>query len=191
ICHSSSQGSVTWTGHNDDGTVVPVSSTRDGAQTDLHSFPARRSSDLLEGTVSDTYGTITLNAATGEWEYVLDNSKPATQALKEGQTVTQTYTARVTDEFGAYAEQTITVTINGTNDVPVVTNTTADAQGAVSEAGHNDDGTAVPGTPTTGGTLTATDVDADAAQTWSLEGTVSDTYGTITLNAATGVWEYV
>jgi Ca2+-binding RTX toxin-like protein len=43
----------------------------------------------------------------------------ATQALKEGQSATQTYTIRVTDDFGAYKDQTVTVTINGTNDAPV------------------------------------------------------------------------
>jgi VCBS repeat-containing protein len=44
---------------------------------------------------------------------------------------TQTYTARVTDDFGAYVDQTVTVTINGTNDTPVVTAT--DVSGLIRE----------------------------------------------------------
>ena len=65
-----------------------------------------------------------VDPATGIWTYTLDNTLAATQALKEDQTVTQQYTVRVTDDFGAYVDQTVTVTINGTNDVPVVTNLT-------------------------------------------------------------------
>ena len=144
----------------------------------------------LQGTPSTTYGTVVLNPTTGIWTYTLDNTLPATQALKEGDVVTQTYTARVTDDFGAYVDQTITVTINGTNDVPVVTNAPADTAGTVTEAGHLDDGTSVPGTATVGGTLTASDVDAGATQNWTLQGTPSTTYGTIALNPTTGVWTY-
>ncbi len=36
---------------------------------------------------------MTINAATGAWLYTLDNDLAATQALNEGDTVTQTYTA--------------------------------------------------------------------------------------------------
>ncbi|MEI7429506.1 MAG: VCBS domain-containing protein, partial [Betaproteobacteria bacterium] len=125
----------------------------------------------------------------GVWTYTLDNSLTATQALKEGQSVTQTYTARVTDDFGAYVDQTITVTITGTNDVPVITNTAAALIGSVSEAGNLDDGTVVLGSPTIGGTLTASDVDSGATQTWSLQGTPSITYGHLALTSA-GVWTY-
>jgi len=53
------------------------------------------------------------------WTYTLNNELAATQALKEGEVVTQSYTARVSDEFGGYVDQVITVTITGTNDLPV------------------------------------------------------------------------
>ena len=96
----------------------------------------------------------------------------------------------VTDEFGAYVDQTVTVTINGTNDVPVVSNLPAAAAGAVTEAGNLDDGTLVPGTASIGGTLSATDVDANATQTWSLQGAPSTTYGSIALDPTSGVWTY-
>ena len=71
---------------------------------------------------STTYGSIAIDAASGAWLYTLYNTLAATQALKEGETATETFTARATDEFGAWVDQTITLTINGTNDVPVVSN---------------------------------------------------------------------
>lgn len=72
--------------------------------------------------VEGTYGRFIIDQ-TGKWTYELDNSKPATQALKEGEQVKETFTAVVTDKHGAYDEQPVEVTITGTNDAPeLVTN---------------------------------------------------------------------
>ncbi|HEY0197391.1 MAG TPA: VCBS domain-containing protein, partial [Rhodanobacter sp.] len=68
-----------------------------------------------------TYGTIGIDPATGKWTYTLDNSRAATQALNDGDTKTETFTARVTDEHGAYSEQVVTVTVHGSNDAPTGT----------------------------------------------------------------------
>ena len=54
----------------------------------------------VEGANSTTYGAFEVNAETGVWTYTLDNSLAATQALKEGESVTQTYTAPL-DTAGA------------------------------------------------------------------------------------------
>ena len=75
----------------------------------------------------------------------------ATQALKEGDSATETFTARATDNFGAWVNQTVALTINGTNDVPVVTNAGGPA-GSVSEAGYLDGGTVIAGTASVTGT---------------------------------------
>ncbi|HNB42630.1 MAG TPA: VCBS domain-containing protein, partial [Burkholderiaceae bacterium] len=183
-------GSVTESGHLDDGTVVAgtVSATGTLAASDVDAGAAHTWS--LEGPVDATYGSMVLDADTGVWTYALDNSLAATQALEEGQSVELTYTARVTDEFGAYADQTITVTVNGTNDKPVVTNEPAALVGSVTEAGHLDDGTVVAGTAVATGTLSASDVDSGATRTWSLQGTPDTTYGSLAIDAATGVWTY-
>src|SRR5207249_1588270 len=125
---------------------------------------------------------------TGVWTYTLDNSDGDTQALKEGQTVTETFTATVTDDFGATATQVVTLTITGTNDSPVITSNAAAAAGAVTEAGNLDNGTVVAGTPSASGTLTSSDVDSGATATWS--GNATGTYGAFAINASTGVWTY-
>ena len=189
---SARAAAVTEAGHLDNGQAVLFGMGVDGL---THVTGALSASDpdagatqtwsITDATPSTAYGTLSINAATGAWNYALNNYLPGTQALKEGDTVTLTYTARVTDDKGAYADQTVTLTITGTNDVPVVANGAAALQGAVTEAGLG-----VAGTATASATLSASDVDAAATQTWSLVGTPSSTYGSMTINASTGVWTY-
>jgi VCBS repeat-containing protein len=65
------------------------------------------------------YGNLNIDQ-NGHWTYTLDNSRTATQSLAEGQTAIDTVTVQVVDEFGAVATQTISVTVVGTNDGPVM-----------------------------------------------------------------------
>src|SRR5438045_1388597 len=97
----------------------------------------------------------------------MNNSDVDTKGLKEGQTVTETFTATVTDDFGATATQVVTLTITGTNDSPVITSNAAAAAGADTEGGNLDSGAVVAGTPSANGTLTSYDVDSGATATWS------------------------
>ena len=62
------------------------------------------------------YGTFTLDA-NGNWTYTADNSQTAIQQLGAGQSITDSFTAVSSD---GTASQLVTVTINGTNDVPVI-----------------------------------------------------------------------
>ncbi|WP_441227843.1 T1SS-143 repeat domain-containing protein [Tardiphaga sp. 20_F10_N6_6] len=107
-----------------------------------------------------TYGNMAIDPVTGVWSYTLDNGKTATQALAEGENKTQVFTATVTDEHGATANQTVTITIHGTNDAPVI---------------HVDNGdsdarflTETNAALTAGGTLSVTDVDVSDAVTASV-----------------------
>ena len=177
------QGAVTEAGYQVEG-LAATSGTLTASDVDTG---ATQTWSIADPIPVSTYGSIAIDANTGVWTYALDNTKAETQALREGETVTQSYDALVTDEFGTSAGQTITVTIHGTNDAPVVTNTVEAQQGSVTEAGY-----LVEGSPTTSGTLTASDVNTGAAQTWSIADTAPvDTYGSIDINANSGVWTYM
>lgn len=84
----------------------------------------------LDGSASGTYGTFAINATTGKWTYVLDDTKSATQALAEGHDGTETFTVRVTDAYGASATVNVIVTVHGSNDAPVITGSTYEAHAA-------------------------------------------------------------
>src|SRR5439155_293125 len=180
------RGAVTEAGNLDNGTVVAGTPSASGTVT---------SSDVdadhtaaWSGSATGTYGAFAINASTGVWTYTLDNSDGDTQALKEGQTVTETFTATVTDDFGATATQVVTLTITGTNDSPVITSNAAAAAGAVTEAGNLDNGTVVAGTASASGTVTSSDVDVVPSATFF--GCATGTYGAFAINASTGVWTY-
>ncbi len=183
-------GSVTESGNEDDGTVVAGTSSIGGTLTASDVDNGAVLGWTIQGSATGTYGSITIDETTGEWTYTLDNSSASTQGLKEGDVKTETFTARVTDEFGAYAEQTITMTVNGTNDVPVITSVASDAEGSVTESGNEDDGTVVAGTPSIGGTLTASDVDTGTNLGWTIQGSATGTYGSIAIDETTGEWTY-
>src|SRR5437868_2809162 len=65
---------------------------------------------------SNGYGTFTL-AANGAWTYSANDSQTAIQQLGAGQSLTDSFTAVSSD---GTASQLVTVTIHGTNDVPVI-----------------------------------------------------------------------
>ena len=182
-------GAVTEAGILSGGSAVAGTPTATGQMTATDVDGAVRFWSIV-GTPSTSYGAIAIDQATGQWTYTLDNTATATQALKENQTVTQIFTARVTDESGAHVEQQVTVMITGTNDAPVISNGAGAFAGAVTEAGNLDNGNAVAGKMTATGTLKATDVDAGDTQTWSIEGTPSATYGAIAIDSSTGKWTY-
>src|SRR5688572_5406964 len=99
------------------------------------------------GTVGGNgYGSFTL-AADGSWTYSADNSQSAIQQLGAGQSISDSFTAVSSD---GTASQLVTVTITGTNDVPVIGGV---ASGAVTEDAS------MPNLSTSGA-LTIADVDA-------------------------------
>lgn len=73
-------------------------------------------------SITDEYGTLTIDPDTGEYTYTLDKNSEAVQKLSgDGDDVTQRVTVVVTDEHGAHAEVPLDITIKGANDVPVIT----------------------------------------------------------------------
>ncbi|MBV7503529.1 Ig-like domain-containing protein, partial [Achromobacter sp. ACM05] len=70
-------------------------------------------------TTDAKYGTLVHNGD-GTWSYQLNNGLSAVQALNNGQTLTETIRYTITDADGDKSEATLTITINGTNDAPVL-----------------------------------------------------------------------
>ena len=100
--------------HIEGGSNTPAA---DGTSPSDGSHSATGSTDA---TFTTDYGTLTLDPATGQWTYALNNASDKVQQLNAGETKIETFEVTVTDEHGATSTQTITVTITGTNDIPVI-----------------------------------------------------------------------
>lgn len=125
---------VTITGTNDVPTIT-VADGADRAVTEDLGTDNKASGQLLI-TDTDTgqssfqvpattaltgdFGDFTFDAETGEWTFTLRNDNPAVDALAEGDTATQTLTVTSLD---GTATHTISVTITGTNDTPIISET--------------------------------------------------------------------
>ena len=78
---------------------------------------------LKSGTasVSSNYGTLTLNG-NGTYSYALNNGSASVQGLKTNESYTDQFTVVAKDSTGLNSvSKTISVVINGTNDIPVLT----------------------------------------------------------------------
>ncbi|QYJ82931.1 VCBS domain-containing protein [Shewanella aegiceratis] len=120
------------------------------------------------------YGTLTINDL-GHWTYTADNSQASIQGLKSGESLTETLFVHSVEGTA----QTITVTINGTDDKAVIGGT---ATGIV-----NEDRDLYQGQLRVDGTLTVTD--ADSAQNQFIATSLQGQYGTLTINDL-GHWTY-
>ncbi len=143
------------------------------------------------GALSLVDGNAAANAASYAWSY--DAGALNLNFLAEGETITVTYTVNVTDGT-ATVPQTVTITITGDNDAPVLTVTPN--TGTVEDTAANDSYAAVTGT------LSATDVDHGATQSFGIDGGVSGSYsgynvakatayGTLYVNSATGAYSFI
>jgi VCBS repeat-containing protein len=158
------------------GGVVSGSVTEDGATLasgtlTVSDVDAGESSFAAQSNVAGSYGTFSLNSA-GVWTYTLDNANTDVQALGAGDSLTETFTAVSVD---GSASEVITITINGTNDIPTL--------GGVVSGNVTEDGATLAS-----GTLTVSDVDAGESS-FTAQSNVAGSYGTFSLNSA-GVWTY-
>jgi VCBS repeat-containing protein len=81
-----------------------------------------------------TYGTFSVDT-TGKWTYVLDDARTATQALGQGEHGTETFNVTVTDGHGGTTTQAVTITVDGTNDAPVITTAAGEASATLYASG--------------------------------------------------------
>ena len=118
--------------------------------------------------ISGSYGTVKINAD-GTYSYTLNNALPATQALAQGQVVSEVFNYTVKDTAGATSSTTLTVSVTGTNDAPVA----------------NPDSASTPlNVPLLNINVKANDTDVDntAAQLTVSAPTINPAQGSVTLN---------
>ena len=119
------QFSLQGTGY--DPALTSSSVWKDGSGHDLGSGPVEVSRSGDGGYVATTeYGTLTLDQY-GNYTYELHGGDDDVTALGKGETVTETFVVRVVDDRGAWSEKTITITIEGTDDKPVLSDDTESA----------------------------------------------------------------
>ncbi|ODU32494.1 MAG: hypothetical protein ABS93_00265 [Thiobacillus sp. SCN 62-729] len=123
----------------------------------------------VPGTYVGSYGTLVLNG-NGSYTYALDNGSAAVQSLGQGASVTEVFNYAATDGI-ASTNGVLTVSITGTNDVPMVVVDTA----LITE----------DGTLTATGNVLANESDVDAGTTLHVAapGTYAGQYGTLVLDA--------
>ncbi|PTR15411.1 VCBS domain-containing protein, partial [Pseudomonas sp. GV085] len=114
------------------------------------------------------------------WTY---SSNQNLDFLSAGETISFSYTVVATDDSGTgnaiSTAQTVTITLTGTNDAPVLSFATGNAAGTVQE----------DTTLSVNGQFSAADIDHDATATWSINGSPTGTYGSIAVDT-TGQWIY-
>ncbi|MBM7060389.1 retention module-containing protein [Pseudomonas sp. UL073] len=129
-------------------------------------------------TGSNGFGSFSIDA-NGHWSYTAANSQIAIQQLAAGSSLTDSFT--VTSLDGS-TSQVITVTLNGANDVAVISGTTS--------GGVTEDTALVGGELQASGKLAVTDVDLGQAQFQALtEVAGSQGYGNFSIDAD-GNWTY-
>ncbi|MHC2360836.1 VCBS repeat-containing protein [Rhizobium leguminosarum] len=133
-------------------------------------------------SLNGIYGSFTFNAASGSWTYTLDNNRAATQALNQGDAVSDTLSVSSLD---GTASHNIVVAITGANDAAsIVVDATVTDDRATVEAGA-----AGSGDPNASGKLTVSDVD-DGEAAFAAPASLNGIYGSFTFNAASGSWTY-
>ncbi|UUZ63362.1 VCBS domain-containing protein [Polaromonas sp. P1-6] len=148
--------------------------------TDVHSVGAVTPS-------ADALGTLTASVSTGTddstglggvvtWNYSVAAS--AVEYLAKDQTKVETFTFNVLDGQGGSVARTVSVTLTGTNDAPIVAAT--DVTGAVTEQ------VTPVGNLTDTGTIDFTDVDLTDVHSVGAVTPSADALGTLTASVSTG-----
>jgi uncharacterized delta-60 repeat protein len=118
IITGTSTGSVLESGTSTSGTPT---ATGDLNATDVDNTSDTWTAVATATTSANGYGSYTLTA-NGVWAYTLNNTNNTVQALNTGTTLTDTFTVQTIDG----TTQTISITINGTNDAPIISSVSDD-----------------------------------------------------------------
>jgi VCBS repeat-containing protein len=159
-------------------------SVQDADAGDTHTWSAQGAARDAADTSKGEYGTLTVGQD-GKWTYSVGDSM---QSLAANVRKTEKVTVLVDDGNGGKAEQVVTLTLIGVNDVPVVSGKDA---GTIAEDGAS----------SVSGQLSVHDVDAGDSHAWSLKAdsqdggpekggdTLEGSYGTAAIDQA-GKWVY-
>lgn len=161
-------------------TTLTDSGTLDFTDADLsdgHTVSTEAAGTGYLGTFTAYISDPSTGDGSGEitWDFEVDNS--ALVSLGEGESLVQTYNVTVTDENGDSTTETVTVTLEGTNEAP-------EASGVGTTGSVTEDSGAGQ---IAAGTVEATDVDATNELVWS--GDAVGSYGSVTVDDD-GNWEY-
>jgi VCBS repeat-containing protein len=107
---------------SDHGQVTEDLQDTTGGRLDIHDADAGQSRFVAQALHAGNHGGFSIDES-GNWTYKLENNDPAVQALGAGQTLTEKFTVSSAD---GSAQHAVTVTIVGTNDVPVLSSGTVD-----------------------------------------------------------------
>ncbi|MES3003128.1 MAG: VCBS domain-containing protein, partial [Pseudomonadota bacterium] len=123
VTEDASTPNLTDTGSITFDDVDPIDTHTTSVSTDL--------GNKLGGSLTAAVTDVATGAGDGtvKWDYSVANS--ATQYLAEGETTTEDFTVKVSDNHGGFVDQGVTVTVTGVNDGPTVS--VADDSGAVTE----------------------------------------------------------
>ncbi|MEQ9696146.1 VCBS domain-containing protein, partial [Shimia sp. SDUM112013] len=159
---------ATTTGTVVEDTILTASGSLVTSDADAADSPT-----ITAQTTAGAYGTFTAADGSG-WTYTLDNA--AAQALAGGVSTTEVFTVEATTGDGETVTETVTITVTGTEDAPIISGTTT---GAVQE-----DGTLVAS-----GIALATDADTGDIPVFTPQPPIDGGYGTFTMDGA-GNWTY-
>ncbi|MGL5288432.1 MAG: VCBS domain-containing protein, partial [Aeromonas sp.] len=130
---------------------------------------------FIAGTQTGTFGNLTVDA-NGNWTYEADNSNPVIQGLKPGESKVESFVVTGSD---GVSTTTVTITINGADDVPTLTGDEKTVtEDVVNGAGQLE----------TSGVVTT--VGGDAGEQNFVAGTEDGKYGDLTIDA-NGNWTYL
>ncbi|RUS60815.1 tandem-95 repeat protein, partial [Pseudorhodobacter sp. E13] len=115
-------------GNDTDPDTLPTPDTTELAVTSVE-FDGTTMAVTTAGPtmIMGVYGTLTINAD-GTWSYALDAGD--SDALAAGETATEVFTYDIADLDGASSSSTLTLTITGSNDAPVITAQNGNSNGA-------------------------------------------------------------
>jgi VCBS repeat-containing protein len=131
---------------------------------------------VLGTSAFGTVSVVTDLLATPQTAVLIFTPNAATQALRDGEVVTEVLSYSITDVDGSTATSSVTITLTGANDTATITGLSV---GGLEESALSP----------VSGTLTVADVDTGEAVLQTPANLVG-VYGTFTVDTASGAWSY-